>query len=104
MNAFEKMLETLPGHWHQGSLSDKKGNYCVVGHLRKALGLNTISGWPLDALEAVDFLETKIVEMYPDRPSAGWDPVPAFNDHPDTTEEDVIAVVEKAAIGWEERI
>lgn len=102
MNPIRKALENLPGRWHKGSLTDRRGNYCGIGHVLCAaqqLGITDTN--PLG-----DLLNEVAHEQFPDRTQrAPWSNGPTFadfNDCGDTTEEEVIMVMEKAAIKWEE--
>ena len=82
----------------KNQLEDGTGAHCAVGAI---LARGSIGCWSeLDRLAD---------EMYPDRarPEGSWLAVPSlvnFNNHPDTTAEDVITVLEKAAIALEERV
>lgn len=101
MNVIEKALQNLPGHWYQGGLGDGKGNYCGIGHVSNA---------SFNQYRAVDYATSLMnevaLEQYPDRFEGDTSMVPfaVFNDHPDTTEADVIMVMEKAAIKMEEMV
>lgn len=113
MNSIREAAKNLPGHWHKGDYTDGQGNYCGIGHVLKASGLTDeqIEMGDGDFVEArLDVLNKVAGEQFPDRaftmPSAGIvveNPYFAyFNDHPDTTEDEVLAVMEKAAVVYEE--
>jgi hypothetical protein len=92
VNPYIKALEQLEQRgWWKGSMSDSgigpKGERCLVVTA-------VYSGLSLGDLRPL------IREMFPDRCLG---PSPAhFNCHPDTTLEDVQAVLEKGALRWEE--
>ena len=99
-NLIRKAVERLPGHWHKGGLQDHKGNFCGVGHL-----------WQVGELadytvvdECQNLMNMTAGELFPDRAGKVIPAFATFNDHPDTTEDEVIAVMEKAAIRWDERV
>lgn len=112
-NPIRKALENLPGHWHQGSLGDGNGNYCGIGHLKLAMfGENGLDysgmkgeGW----VKYAKIMNDVAGEQYPERAREFSDlslgpSFAAFNDHPRTTEDEVITVMEKAAILVDEQI
>lgn len=74
MNLIREAMSRLPGHWHKGSMGD--GN------------------------EAMKMMHDKAFEMFPNDYLGFGD----FNDDPNVTEEDVLAVMEKAAIALEEKV
>jgi len=102
MNYIRKALERLPGRWYKGGLGDGAGNWCGIGHLQEVAPFRNAHDYGQQQMDKV------AEEQYPDRlgskDGAGFQLVPfaAFNDHPDTTEDEVIAVMEKAAILWDE--
>lgn len=83
-----------PGGWRKGDYGrwDKPdGAVCVLGACRRVAsrsGLSPLAG----ERSVVTTLDGIVQNDYPDRASL----VDTFNDHPDTTLDDVIAVVEKA--------
>lgn len=107
MNIISEALTTLPGNWCQGRLEDNQGNMCVMGHLNRSIaGLDYYSDFSRSHRE---YCKTYAVikevgrEQFPERWTKAMDmSLTIFNDHPDTTEEDVILVMEKAAIKMEE--
>lgn len=81
-----------------------KEEFCSIGLLSFAL-----NGNPNMAVgECGKVLADIIRENYPDRlPTFSYDDngiIMHFNDHPDTTFEDVERVFEKAEVAWDERI
>lgn len=95
MNPIREAMNNLSGHWYKGGLSDGNGNNCGLGHVLR------VSGSTYDAARCI--MNNVAYEQYPDR--SNFDNLKgfaSFNDHPDTTEEEVLAVMEKAAIKWDE--
>lgn len=106
MNYIRKAAERLPGHWYKGGLKDNHGNYCGIGWLElmhkeaKTVDVNAEGWWPQGTL-----MDEVAMELYYDRVVIdNMRPFAVFNDHPDTTEDEVIAVMEKAAIRWDEQV
>jgi hypothetical protein len=103
MNVIREAAKRLPGHWYQGWFSDGDGNHCGLGHISEvAAEQNIVWGNTLEVLNAV------AREQYPERvvrsatyPNAAFS---EFNDHADTTEEEVVAVMEKAAVRLDETL
>lgn len=94
--------------WTQGRFTDDSGRHCLQGALYEAhrcqprtpgrLG-HSVSG----ALAADLRLMNETIEAeYPERFGAVG--VSRFNDHPDTTIDDVVRVLEKAALRRDEAI
>jgi hypothetical protein len=104
VNIVREAARRLPGHWYQGDVSDHKDNYCGIGHVfeasKEVLGVIDMDavGVALRAMDAV------AVEQYPERVKAVMRDFASFNDHPDTTEAEVIAVMEKAAVRLDEQV
>jgi hypothetical protein len=77
-------------------LSDGKGRHCAVGALAAVY----------NDLSAIFFrdIEKVALEQYPERflPNR-YNSLVEFNNHPDTTGDEVIAVFEKAAVMFEEK-
>lgn len=113
MNILKQIAETLEGHWNQGALEGRRGQYCAVGHLCKNLDMD-ISNFQYDLAykqdpefrKAVDLLNKVTAEQFPDRIAGAYSnlPVVNFNDDRRTNEEDVKAVFEKAAVLWDEAV
>lgn len=103
-NFFRKAAESLPGHWHKGNYTDGQGNYCLIGHLLKVRGYSDeeiVSGYAegnsVDA-ERIEFLNVLAIKKFPERTTVF---VADFNDHADTTEEEVVAFLSDAASEWD---
>lgn len=116
-NELRTAAENLPGKWHKNDFTDYRGNYCGLGHIMRAHGMKRSDVVNEDYLDREDAETIKeqmnlagevAKELFPDRfegASLSWlFGFPTFNDHPDTTEEEAVQVLEKAAIRWEERV
>jgi hypothetical protein len=100
MNPISEAAKNLPGHWHKGGLTDGHGNHCGIGHVKVACGydvldINTNSEW----WRAIQFMHKVVREQYP-----GLDFFSQLNDGWITTEAEVLAVMDKAAVLWDERV
>lgn len=103
--------QNLPGHWYQGYYGDGEGNYCALGHLSVAAGLNPrtivttalndgdFSVYNDDVHAAYTVLQNVIVEQYPHGPRE----IPIWNDDLNRTEDEVIAMFDKAILEAEAR-
>ena len=108
MNLIREAASRLPGHWHKGSMTDGNGNHCALGHLwevSKSYEDSDVERW-----RAFPYLDKVAIEQYPDRvvdPDdhlSGLAAIAQLNDHPATTEDEIVAVMEKAAILLDEDI
>jgi len=86
----------LPGHWTKGRYSDSRGNYCGLGMVE-----HVIEDLPYDQRPDVWGSWSLMHDVakqngYPD----GF---ASFNDRKETTLEQVIAVMKKAARKWDEK-
>ena len=91
--------------WTKDTFSDETGRHCLQGALYEAHGLEAASerAWrPVqgDFADDVRLLNRVIEEQYPERMGAVG--VSRFNDHPETTLDDVVLVLEKAAVQRDE--
>lgn len=91
-NPHRKAIEVLAERgWTKGTLEDANG-VCIIGACLHAYRFFELSP-----------IRDVVEEQYPERVKRpGFSPVAAFNDHPDTTLEDVILVLEKAAARFDE--
>lgn len=111
MNPFETTKAALKekGHIKNDFWNDK--GYCLMG----AYNSSVVKDENEDAWEHAErrirdigILGGVCQEQFPDRmPSKAYEHSPggwmiAFNDHPETTVEDVFTVLDKAAVKWEE--
>lgn len=95
----------VQGGWYQSGLTDGCGNYCLRAAISLAAGsmvdLNGEVGYRSykdqgeAALESyrVDYEANRIVRDFLPQ---GFDSIPVFNDDPQTTQADVLAVLDKA--------
>ena len=103
-NYIREGLKTLPGHWHQGGWRNGAGDQCGGGHVRSVIAKEF--GEHTEFFRSMD-LVFKIMgevayEQFPERAEVAS--FFRFNDHPDTTEAEVIAVMEKAALLLDETL
>lgn len=119
MNALNKARAVLERDgWGQGDYETGDGKHCAIG----ALAAIKLVGATMDELRAVPYgkvanflhaeveieaLAEVICEQYPDMHSISMEaPVHSvinFNDSPDVSKEDVIAIFEKAAVKLNEQ-
>lgn len=103
-NPFTEVKARLEKGWakHTFGTGTQK---CLWGHLKD------VENDPVDSFNVTEnalLVGSVIIEQYPDRLSAlakliDYMTIPGFNDHPDTTKAEVIAVVEKAEVRWNEQ-
>jgi hypothetical protein len=101
MNALERTIAAIPGNWSKGPRVEH-GKGCGLALLSDNMDTEW-DGW----IEYRNALAATALEMFPDRTgNGGVDSFTFinFNDHPDTTEADVISVFEKASIKIEELV
>lgn len=96
----EKTDELLssPERWNKGRYYDKRKNcWCLKGALYRRDSSSFFSTNPnyLDVNSASLFVRKAILELFPQRNFPGACVI-GFNDHPDTTFEDVKAVLKRA--------
>jgi len=106
MNGLREAAENLPGRWYKGFYGDDEGNFCAVGHLRNAFGWDDEAGFREIGRDTLSEFHAQIrllnevsQEMFPERSGHN---IVNFNDHPQTTEDEILSVFEKAAVKWEE--
>jgi len=112
-NPIREAVQKLAGHWHHDGYTDYNNpepNGCGLYWLDQVRlededAIVTASGvTKYDVAENI--LRKTAAEQFPERaavPGNKFCSFGFFNDHPDTTEDDVIAVMEKAAIAFDER-
>lgn len=94
--------------WTKDSFTDQGGRHCLQGALYESHGLRPFDGRqvgvPLsrELVDDVRLVNEVVEDQFPER--VGGVGVSRFNDHPQTTLEDVIRVMEKAAIRKDERV
>ena len=106
-NRIREALELLARRgWTKGRFTDDDGRHCLQGALYEAHGCRprtvghlgrTLSG---ELADDVRLLNETIAAEYPDRLGAVG--ISRFNDHPETTVEDVVRVLEKTAVRRDE--
>lgn len=103
-NKIREGIEVLGKYgWHQGGFGNKRVGFCLLGAVKESrISYNdTIS---IFHTEEYFIIRDVILEQFPERLQKTVDIVPLFNDHPDTKVEDVIMVMEKAAVELDARI
>lgn len=107
-NRIREAIEVLARRgWTQGTFTDDAGRHCLQGALHEAYGCQprrpgerTVSQAELAAdLRLVNEI---IASEYPERVGAVG--VSRFNDHPDTTIDDIVRVLEKSAVRRDESV
>jgi hypothetical protein len=91
----------------KNTLQDRNGHVCLVGALMDVLGDRCGVFWSEGLADVEPVLMAVVTEQYPDRSVVkygGGHNYVAFNNHPDTTPDEVIAVLEKAAARLEETV
>ena len=95
----EQAKRTVNAGWCQGEYTDGQGSYCLKGAIGLAAGvLEDIDGHMrykcLDLPELrVDRIAYDLVVKHLPEP---FESIPTYNDHPGTTKNDVLAVLDKA--------
>lgn len=111
VNPIREAVSRLPGNWYKGYFFDpNRENFCGIGMtcevLSQEYGTHVWDhekpfAYFVEQEKAILILNRMAGEQYPDR-TDGRENFPKFNDHEDTTEEEVVAVMEKAAVKWDE--
>lgn len=84
--------------WNQHALTDGKGAYCLKGAIGIATGAmfdiggEVIYTKSLTSASLCQYLMGVVASQLPEP----FESIPAFNDQPDTTRDDVLAVLDKA--------
>jgi hypothetical protein len=98
MNPIREAVNALPGQWQKGAMGRPNGARCGLGHVSSVLQ----DGLHLELFnEATDYLTQAAMDKFPERTSRPKPFFPWFNDHEDTTEQDVIQVMNLAADRWD---
>jgi hypothetical protein len=93
--------------WTKNAFTDHAGRHCLQGALYDAHQIGPVGEHPVwrpvtaELGADVRLVNEVIQDQFPER--AGGIGASRFNDHPDTTLEDVILVMEKAAVRKDER-
>jgi hypothetical protein len=94
--------------WTKDAFTDGGRRHCLQGALYEAYGQCPFDSRQLNTRLSAEMaddvrLVNEVIEaQYPER--TGGVGVSRFNDHPDTTLEDVVLVMEKAALRKDERV
>lgn len=107
-NRIREAIEVLARRgWTQGTFTDVSGAHCLQGALYEAHGCQPrlqghLTGTSTSPSLAADLrlVNETIAAEYPERVGAVG--VSRFNDHPETTIDDVVRVLEKSAIRRDE--
>lgn len=99
MNPYRAVAERLEQRgWLQGTSGPEEGPNCLMAANRLTNGKDQ------DQIRKfVNDVRPIIVEQFPERVAFECFGVAQFNDHPNTTFEDVILVLDKAALQFEEQ-
>lgn len=119
MNVIRQALANLPGKWFQGDIRNpyNRDEKCGLGHLSDICVPHPLHNKDGEALfnQAAILISKVAGEQFPERKGSRYTDSELhgnssafcfadFNDHPDTTEDDVIMVFEKAAILLDEQV
>ncbi len=94
--------------WTKDAFTDSSGRHCLQGALYESHGLRPFDGRHMglaltsEMADDVRLVIEVIGTEFPER--TGGVGVSSFNDHPETTMEDVVRVMEKAAVRKDERV
>ena len=98
MNPYREAIKVLRRDgWKKYSLGSPGRPVCLTGALRQHTSAMTLGGPVWDRIDSL------IREHFPERISVRAYSMAPFNDHPDTTLDDVILVLEKTAIQYDEQ-
>lgn len=96
MSDIDKVIDYINEKgWHKGDLVGKDGSVCIIGAIQHCGHFNELA----DELDVLDErIQPAVEKLFPDRfkPGRLLHPVAKFNDHPDTTREDVMLVLKHA--------
>ena len=108
-NTIREAIRVLNGAgWAKQTFTDQAGRHCLQGALFEAHGVHATEterlGKAVRGVLAADvaLVNEVIRDQFPERFGAVG--VSRFNDHPETTEADVILVMEKAAVRKDEQV
>jgi len=95
--------------WTKDAFTDADGRHCLQGALYEAYGVNSCAAsrhlrlrLAGELARDMRLVNEVVASEYPDR--FGGVGASRFNDHPETTLEDVVRVLEKAAVRRDEHI
>jgi hypothetical protein len=104
MNHLNEAAKIIEQGWTKGEYADELGNVCAVGALRKAL--NNPQHQSIDSSDWTTYRESiTIMSQVTGEMTNGLTDNPVqFNDMESTTKQDIVALFEKSAVRWDERI
>jgi len=109
MNKLRDAMDVLARRgWAKGAFTDSGGRHCLQGALYEAHAVVPTNAadialpLPADLAADVALVNDVIAEQYPERFGAVG--VSRFNDHDETTVDDVLRVLEKAAVRRDEQL
>ena len=101
MNRIRAAIEVLAARgWTKGAFADDSGRHCLQGALYESHGCQPAAALTRELRDDVRVVNEVIEAEYPDRYGAVG--ISRFNDHEDTTLDDVVRVLEKAALRRDE--
>lgn len=99
----------VEGNWHQGEGTDGAGNYCLRVAIGIACGAMTDYDGKVAYTKTVSDSDTELAANWRNLRTdhsaitlvtsclpEGFDSIPVYNDNPNTTRSDVLAVIDKA--------
>jgi len=107
MNVYEEMMESIKEKgWIKGEVGSNEKGYCMMGHLMHCTSALFQPKPEVSFIDAEDILVDIIKEQFPERIQSGINDhltdVARFNDHPATTIDEVIIILEKASVNYGE--
>jgi len=106
VSVLRKMRTNIPGRWTTDAYYDEDTNgYCTLGHIALALGEETgeFDYVREEAMPYAQFIQEIVQEQYPEFKRADeLLNIPYWNDAPGRTEDEVVAVMDKAIAKAEE--
>ena len=103
MNPYDAAADLLVERgWIKGQAEDNEGHLCMIGAMMHALN-GALSRAGMYWSQQLDIPTRIIAEQFPDRTrTTSLSPTSHFNDHPDTTLEDVLLVLDKSGRKYDE--
>lgn len=99
INEAKSHIET---DWTQLAYRTHTGQVCAISALERTAMAHLTEGGPTLLPKAKRMLESKVIEINPDLRFAVDNIIPNFNDRQNTTQEDVLAIFDKARTAAEE--
>lgn len=105
-NRIREAIQLLASRgWTQGNFTDERGSHCLQGALHEAYGCTPRKpgeAVTADLADDIRLVNEVIAAEYPDRFGAVG--ISRFNDHPETTVDDIVRVLEKSALRRDELV